>query len=308
MYSITMKYWPVCSSLAGVEHLDDVGVHQPRGRLRLALEARHERRVVGEVLGEQLDGDLALQAQVEREVHGGHPAEAEPALQAVAPGDLHASLICRLPGRRRPPAPPPRAPVLRRAARLFPPPGPAARRASFACRSPGAGVPPPVPGVVVVRRRRGRASWAASWVVVGRRGGGRVRGAWSWRSCSWRSPGGAAGRRARARACAGLRCPGAALRRPASTRRGQRAEVLFGLRERGFGGEQLPSPFCAACATASKSLCSGPALAAGIRPLPELPQETSSAAATPSSRPRKAQGPRRRRRARRGVASVAHRH
>ena len=65
---------------AGVEDLHDVRVHQARGGLRLALEAGDECGVIREVLGEQLDGHLALQAQVEREVHGGHPAEAEPAL------------------------------------------------------------------------------------------------------------------------------------------------------------------------------------------------------------------------------------
>ena len=48
-------------------------------------------------------------------------------------------------------------------------------------------------------------------------------------------------------------------------------------------GVQLPFPLCAACATASKSLCRGPASAVGIRPLVELPQETSRAAVTPSA-------------------------
>ncbi len=42
---------------AGVEHLHDVGVHEARRRLRLALEARDERGVLGEVLGEQLHRD-----------------------------------------------------------------------------------------------------------------------------------------------------------------------------------------------------------------------------------------------------------
>jgi hypothetical protein len=46
---------------------------------------------------------------------------------------------------------------------------------------------------------------------------------------------------------------------------------------------QLPFPDAAACATASKSPRKGPALADGIRPLPELPQDTSMAAAAPSS-------------------------
>jgi len=54
----------------GVEDLHDIGVDKPRGGLCLALEARHERGVVREVLGEQLDRHLTLQAQVEGEVHG----------------------------------------------------------------------------------------------------------------------------------------------------------------------------------------------------------------------------------------------
>jgi len=44
-------------------------MHQARRRLRLALEAGHERGVVGEVLGQQLDGHLALEAHIQREVH-----------------------------------------------------------------------------------------------------------------------------------------------------------------------------------------------------------------------------------------------
>ncbi len=46
---------------------------------------------------------------------------------------------------------------------------------------------------------------------------------------------------------------------------------------------QLPPAFSAAWATVSKSLCRGPAFSTGISPAPELPQETSSATATPSS-------------------------
>ena len=60
---------------AEVEHLHDVRVHEPRRGQRLAAEARDERRVVGEVLGEQLDRDVALQPAVERELHGRHPAD-----------------------------------------------------------------------------------------------------------------------------------------------------------------------------------------------------------------------------------------
>ena len=37
-----------------------------------------------QVLGQQLDGHVALQPRVERELHGGHAADAEPAFEAVA--------------------------------------------------------------------------------------------------------------------------------------------------------------------------------------------------------------------------------
>ena len=50
---------------ARVEHLHDVGVHEPRRGQRLAPEPRDERRVVGQVLGQQLHGDVALEALVE---------------------------------------------------------------------------------------------------------------------------------------------------------------------------------------------------------------------------------------------------
>ena len=49
--------------------------------------------------------------------------------------------------------------------------------------------------------------------------------------------------------------------------------------------EQFPPPFSAACRTVSKSPTSGPALADGISPLPELPQAASAAAAASASRP-----------------------
>ena len=60
-----MKCWWLALVEAEVEHLDDVRVHEPGGRERLAPEARDERRVVGEVLGEQLDRDVALEPLVE---------------------------------------------------------------------------------------------------------------------------------------------------------------------------------------------------------------------------------------------------
>ncbi len=72
---------------AEVEHLDDVGVDQASGGQRLAPKARDESGVVGEVLGEQLDGDVALQPVVEGEVDGRHAADAEAAFDPVPAGD-----------------------------------------------------------------------------------------------------------------------------------------------------------------------------------------------------------------------------
>ena len=100
---------------AEVEHLDDVGVHEPGRRERLAPEARHERRVVGEVLGEQLERDVALEPLVEREVDGRHAADAEPALDPVAPCDRRRRVHCPLP--LPPPLPLPSRRALRRRSR-----------------------------------------------------------------------------------------------------------------------------------------------------------------------------------------------
>ena len=59
---MTMKWRALALVGAEVEDLHDVRVHQPRGGQRLAPEARDERGVLGEVLGQQLDRDVALQA------------------------------------------------------------------------------------------------------------------------------------------------------------------------------------------------------------------------------------------------------
>ena len=72
---------------AEVEHLDDVRVHEPGGRERLAPEPGDERRIVGEVLGQELQRDVALEAAVEREVDGRHPADAESAFDPVPARD-----------------------------------------------------------------------------------------------------------------------------------------------------------------------------------------------------------------------------
>ena len=81
-----------------VEHLHDVGVHQARRRERLAAEARDELRVLGEVLGEHLDGDVALQAAVVREAHRRHAADAEAIAELVAARE-ELSLMARSPRR-----------------------------------------------------------------------------------------------------------------------------------------------------------------------------------------------------------------
>ena len=74
--------------VAGVVDLDDVGVDELCGGQRLAPEARHEAVVLGQVLGQQLDRDLALEHVVERAVDGRHAAGAEALVEPVAARDL----------------------------------------------------------------------------------------------------------------------------------------------------------------------------------------------------------------------------
>ena len=69
---------------AGVVDLNDVGVDQLRDGQRLAAEAGDEALVVGEVLGEDLDRDRALEDQVGGLVDARHPAGAEPVADLVA--------------------------------------------------------------------------------------------------------------------------------------------------------------------------------------------------------------------------------
>ena len=61
--------------------LRDVRVVEARRRLGLALEALHERRVVAEGLQHHLDGDLAVQHLVARQVDAAHAAVAQLPLQ-----------------------------------------------------------------------------------------------------------------------------------------------------------------------------------------------------------------------------------
>ena len=154
-----MKCWCCALVEAEVEHLDDVRVHEPGGGQRLAAEAGDERRVVGQVLGQQLDRHVALEALVEGQLHGRHAADAEAALDPVPPGD-----------RRSVGHPPPPCPL------LFPLPGP---------------VPPllPLPLSVVVPaaesratgRRRSSTRSGAAWLRCV--DGGRT-STWSWSAWS----------------------------------------------------------------------------------------------------------------------------
>ena len=100
-----MKLRAVASSSAEVEDLDDVGVHEPRGGERLAAEARDEARVLGQVLGQQLDRDVALQARVERELDGRHAADAEAAVELVAVGEEFVGHARASSGAGTPPSP-----------------------------------------------------------------------------------------------------------------------------------------------------------------------------------------------------------
>ena len=99
-----------------VEDLDDVGVHEPRGGERLAAEARHELRVLGEVLGQQLHRDVALQPACRtragpstcrrrrggaRAGSGRRTARRRPSLAVPVSGRGHAAAVARRPGSRR---------------------------------------------------------------------------------------------------------------------------------------------------------------------------------------------------------------
>ncbi len=72
---------------ARIEDLDDVGMYEPRRCQRLAAKARHERGVVGKVLGQQLDRDVAFQPLVHGQQHRRHAADADSALNPVAASD-----------------------------------------------------------------------------------------------------------------------------------------------------------------------------------------------------------------------------
>ncbi len=90
--------------LAAVEDADDVRVRQRGGARGLAPEALDELLVFGEVVVQDLDGDLAAEQLVLGEVDVGHAARAEPRDHAVAPVDdrlgLNHGAAFRSPGGR----------------------------------------------------------------------------------------------------------------------------------------------------------------------------------------------------------------
>src|SRR5271165_2683092 len=225
------------------------------------------------MLGQQLDGHLALETHIDGQVHSRHAPVSEPALEAIAPRDLDRAHLVASPAPTPPPGPTFAPP--------WPPPG-------VEGPSPlGATVPPLVVGVVPVGVVTGVVMGVVAvvgevvvaGVVVVVVGvvvvvvfavvvvEVPVSGSWhSVRACSLR-----------------FEIPCCSLSRsPALSWEGSAAKSRSVFAIAASVAAQLPFPARAATATVSKSLCSGPASAVGIRPLPELPHETSRAQPTPS--------------------------
>ena len=80
-YSMTRNHEPVV--LALVVDRDDAGVGEPGGRAGLADEPAQELLVLGQVGVHHLEGDLAVQPLVDREVDGRHAAAGDPRLDGV---------------------------------------------------------------------------------------------------------------------------------------------------------------------------------------------------------------------------------
>src|SRR5262249_6913247 len=70
--------------LAGVVNGDNRRMVEGGGELRLRQEALAEARTLGEVRGEQLERDVAVESGVARAVDTAHPAAAEQHLDSVA--------------------------------------------------------------------------------------------------------------------------------------------------------------------------------------------------------------------------------
>ena len=78
---------PVVFQPAEVEHLDDVRMVESAGRLRLALEASHQRRILEQLRLEHLERHRPLEREVAGPVHLAHPALPDEIVHAEAPGD-----------------------------------------------------------------------------------------------------------------------------------------------------------------------------------------------------------------------------
>ena len=70
--------------LGHVEDLNDVRMIEPGREPGLAGEPLPHLVVVGEVVGEELDGDFAIELQIARSIDGRHSAVAESVLELVA--------------------------------------------------------------------------------------------------------------------------------------------------------------------------------------------------------------------------------
>ncbi len=62
------------------------------GRLRLAAEPLHEARIVGELVEEHLDGNRAIEQLVAGQVHVGHAASGDLAMEFVTPAENRRAL------------------------------------------------------------------------------------------------------------------------------------------------------------------------------------------------------------------------
>jgi hypothetical protein len=72
---------------SGVVDADDVRLVQTRRRLRLATEPSHEAGIARELREQDLDRDRPTEDRIEAAVDLGHPALADPSLDAVAVAD-----------------------------------------------------------------------------------------------------------------------------------------------------------------------------------------------------------------------------
>ncbi len=78
--------------LAPVVDAHDVGVVEVGGRLRLASEPLHEARVIGELVEEHLDGNRSIEQLVACQVHVGHPAAGDLAMEFITPAENRRAL------------------------------------------------------------------------------------------------------------------------------------------------------------------------------------------------------------------------